>query len=109
MINEIDLVGRQFVSTRGTIDRVPLTTQREGEVLLMRDVMDQQVVDLDGARVIRVNDLKLAKVDQDVRLIAVDIGLKGMLRRLGLLGVSNWFYRLFRQTIPEKLILPGTA
>ncbi|HVN66794.1 MAG TPA: CBS domain-containing protein, partial [Candidatus Sulfotelmatobacter sp.] len=55
-------------------------------------------------RVIRVNDLKLAKVDQDVRLIAVDIGLKGMLRRLGLLGISNWFYRFFRQTIPEKLI-----
>jgi magnesium transporter len=104
LINEIDLVGRQFISTRGTADRVPLTTLRDGELLLMRDVVDQQVVDLDGARVIRVNDLKLAKVDQDVRLIAADIGLKGMLRRLGLLGIGGWFYRLFRRTVPEKLI-----
>ena len=104
LIGEIDLIGRQFVSTRNTKDRVPLTTLREGEILLMRDVIDQQVVDLEGARVIRVNDLQLAKVDQDVRLIAADVGLKGMLRRLGLLGISNWFYRLFRQVVPEKLI-----
>lgn len=104
LIGEIDLIGRQFVSTRATKDRVPFTSLREGEVLLLRDVIDQQVVDLEGARVIRVNDLKLAKVNQDVRLIGVNIGLKGMLRRLGFLGIVSWFYRLFRQEVPEKLI-----
>ena len=104
LIGEIDLIGRQFVSTRTTKDRVPLTSLREGEVLLSRDVMDQQVVDLDGARVIRVNDLKLAKVDQAVRLIAADVGLSGMLRRLGLESFVAGFFRLFRRTIPEQLI-----
>jgi magnesium transporter len=104
LIGEIDLVGKQFVSTRTTRDRVPLTSLREGEVLLMRDVMDQQVVDLDGARVIRVNDLKLAKVDQDVRLIAADVGLTGMLRRLGLEKFGVWVVGLFGKTLPEQLI-----
>lgn len=104
LIGEIDLVGRQFVSTRTTKDRVPLTSLREGEVLLMRDVMDQQVVDLDGARVIRVNDLKLAKVDQDVRLIAADVGMKGMLRRLGLEGIGGWVVGWFGRKLPEQLI-----
>ncbi len=104
LIGEIDLVGKKFVSTRTTKDRVPLTSLREGEVLLMRDVMDQQVVDLEGARVIRVNDLKLAKVDQDVRLIAVDVGLAGMLRRLGLERFGGWVAGLFGKRLPEQLI-----
>jgi len=104
LISEIDLIGRQFVSTRTTRDRVPMTSLREGEVLLMRDVIDQQIVDLEGARVIRVNDLKLAKVDQDVRLIAADVGLKGMLRRLGLVGVVGWLGGWIGKKIPEQLI-----
>ena len=77
LIGEIDLIGRQFVSTRATKDRVALAPAcARTRYCLLRDVIDQQVVDLEGARVIRVNDLKLAKVDQDVRLIGVDIGLK---------------------------------
>ncbi|HTY13665.1 MAG TPA: CBS domain-containing protein [Candidatus Omnitrophota bacterium] len=104
LISEIDLIGRQFVTTRSTKDRVVLGALREGEVLLLRDVMDQQVVDLEGARVIRVNDLKLAKVDQDVRLIAVDVGMKGMLRRLGMDGFASWLFGFFKKTVPEKMI-----
>jgi len=104
LIGEIDLVGKQFVSTRSTCDRVPMTSLREGEVLLVRDVMDQQVVDLEGARVIRVNDLKLAKVDQDIRLIAADVGLRGMLRRLGLENPVAWVIGIFGKSIPERLI-----
>ncbi|MBN3032670.1 MAG: PRC-barrel domain-containing protein, partial [Candidatus Saganbacteria bacterium] len=104
LIGEIDLVGKKFVSTRTTRDRVPLTSPREGEVLLVRDVMDQQVVDLEGARVIRVNDLKLAKVDQDVRLIAADVGLAGMLRRLGLESFGSWLVGRFGKKLPEQLI-----
>jgi CBS domain-containing protein len=104
LIAEIDLIGKQFVSTRSPKERLVLTSLREREVLLMRDVVDQQVVDLKGARVIRVNDLKLAKVDQDVRLIAVDVGLRGMLRRLGLEKPLGWILGWFRQAIPEQLI-----
>jgi len=104
LIGEIDLIGKQFVSTRSTKDRVVYTSLREGEVLLHRDVIDQQIVDLEGARVIRVNDLQLAKVDQDVRLIAADVGLRGMLRRLGLEKTISWILGIFRKQIPEQLI-----
>src|SRR3989339_253204 len=104
LIGEIDLIGKKFVTTRTIKEQVPLTSLREGEVLLMRDVVDRQVVDLEGARVIRVNDLKLAKADQDVRLIAADVGLRGMLRRLGLEKIVGRFYGLFGKTIPEQLI-----
>jgi CBS domain-containing protein len=104
LIGEIDMIGVHFVSTKATRDRVPLTRPREGEVLLMRDVMDQQIVDLDGVRVIRVNDLKLAKMDQDVRLIAADVRMRGLLRRLGFEASTAWLLSLFRRQIPDKLI-----
>lgn len=104
LISEIDLIGKQIISTYSTKGRIAMTSLREGEVLLMRDVLDQQVVDLDGARVIRINDLKLAKVDQDVRLIAADVGLRGMLRRLSLERVVGWTLKLFKQEIPDQLI-----
>jgi len=104
LVGEIDLIGTQFVTTRATRDRVVWTTLRESEVLLLRDVIDQQVVDIEGARVIRVNDLKLAKVDQDVRLIAADVGISGMLRRLNLDRPVGWILKLFKINIPEQLI-----
>ncbi len=104
LIGEINLIGKQFVSTRITKDRIMWATLREGDILLMRDVVEQQVVDLDGARVIRVNDLKLAKVDQDVRLIAADVGLSGVLRRLALEKPISWLLGLVGKNIPEQLI-----
>ena len=104
LIGEINLIGKQFVSTHPAKDRIVWTTIREGDVLLMRDVVDRQVVDLEGARVIRVNDLKLAKVEQDVRLIAADVGLRGMLRRLSLEKTISWFLDLLGKKIPEQLI-----
>lgn len=104
LLGEIDLIGKQFVATKSVKDRVPLTSLREGDILLARDVMDKQIVDVEGARVIRVNDLKLAKVDQEVRLTAADIGFSGLLRRIGLLGVVGWFLGLFAKKVPEALI-----
>lgn len=104
LVGEIDLIGKQFVTTKTTKDRIAWTNLRDGDVLLLRDIIDQQIVDLDGARVIRVNDLKLAKVDQDIKLIAVDVGLKGMLRRLGFEKPVIWLYSLFKQQIKEQLI-----
>jgi CBS domain-containing protein len=58
--------------------------RREGEVLLARDVLDHQLVDVDGRQVIRAADLYLYKVGtDDVRLVGVDVSPKTLLRRLG--------------------------
>jgi magnesium transporter len=54
-----------------------------GEVLLECDVLDQQVVDTDGAKVVRINDVHLFVHGTDAYLAHVDIGTRGLLRRLG--------------------------
>lgn len=56
---------------------------RNGELLLECDVLDQQVVDTDGAKVVRVNDVHLFLLNSDLYLAHVDIGTRGLLRRLG--------------------------
>jgi magnesium transporter len=57
-------------------------TRREGEVLLSRDMLDKQLIDIDGRRVIRANDLQLYGIDGSVRLTAVDVSYRALLRRL---------------------------
>lgn len=57
--------------------------RREGELLLLADVVDHQMVDVDGVRVIRASDLYLARVGAAWRLVGVDVGLQTLARRLG--------------------------
>jgi len=57
--------------------------RRPGELTLMGDVVDHQMVDVDGVRVIRASDLYLARVAGTYRLVGVDIGLHSLARRLG--------------------------
>jgi CBS domain-containing protein/uncharacterized protein YrrD len=71
--------------------------RRHGEVELARDVVDHQLVDIDGARVVRASDLYLARVADVVQLVGVDVGFGSILRRLGPA-------RLRSRPTPEKVI-----
>lgn len=57
--------------------------RRPGEVLLARDVLDHQLVDIDGVQVTRAADLYLAPLVGRVVLVGVDVSLPTLLRRLG--------------------------
>jgi magnesium transporter len=56
--------------------------RREGEVLLARDVLDKQLIDVDGKRVVRVNDVQLIEAGNDFRVTGADVSLQGLWRRL---------------------------
>jgi magnesium transporter len=63
--------------------------RRESEVLLARDVLDKQLIDVDGKRVVRVNDVQLIEAGGDWRVTGADVSLQGLWRRLapaGLIG-----------------------
>lgn len=67
---------------------------KEYEFLLKRDILDQQVVDTYNRKVIRVNDIHLLKVDHELIVAHVDIGLRGMIRILGWERVIDFFVKL---------------
>ncbi len=92
------------IDDRGvTLNAEPLAEQpsnRTGsELLLRKDLLDKQILDVDGRKVVRINDLKLAPAGDTLRVIAADIGMSGLLRRLGLRGLG--------QRLLEKASRPG--
>ncbi len=60
--------------------------RREGEVLLARNVLDKQLIDVDGKRVVRVNDVQLIGAESAWRVTGADVSLQGLWRRLAPAG-----------------------
>src|SRR2546428_2928868 len=79
-------------------------TPHPDELLLRRDILDKQIVDTQGFRVVKVNDLKLAQIKKIVRLVGVDISLSGLLRRLGILAPVETLSRVLPIRLAERTI-----
>ncbi len=79
--------------------------QPAGQILLGKSLLDRQIVDIEGAKVIRVNDLQLRQRNGQLILAKVDVGLKSLLRRVGLqrpvAAILRWF---FGYTLPDNFI-----
>src|SRR4051812_36860984 len=71
--------GTKMTST--ILDLTPFLRQ-EGEVLLGKDVLDNQLIDVDGKRVVRVNDVQLIEAGDIWRVSGADVTLAGFVRRL---------------------------
>jgi hypothetical protein len=56
--------------------------RRPEEVLLKHDVLDRQLINVSGARLVRANEIELARVEGWWRVVGVDTGPRGGLRRL---------------------------
>jgi CBS domain-containing protein len=71
---------------RVTLREVRLDLQpferRPQEVLLKKDVLDRQLINIDGARLVRANEIELARLEGWYRVVGVDIGARGLVRRL---------------------------
>jgi CBS domain-containing protein len=67
--------------TSAILDLTPFI-RREGEVLLGKDVLDNQLIDVDGKRVVRVNDVQLIEAGDIWRVSGADVSLQGFVRRL---------------------------
>jgi CBS domain-containing protein/sporulation protein YlmC with PRC-barrel domain len=76
----------------------------EHDLYLARDILDKQVIDINGLQVVRVNDLELTKIDGRYYLTNVDIGGQGLLRRLGLDKLAAKIAQRLKRPLPERFI-----
>jgi len=95
-IAEIDAQGS--IVLKRAPSQVPLS--EEQALYLIKDLFDKQIVDVDGRKVVRINDLEVANTGGTLRVVAADIGVSGLLRRLGVGRVAP---RLLDQ-VPRSLI-----
>jgi len=82
------------------------------EIELEFDILDMQILDTNGAKVVRVNDIHLLNTGNEMRLAHVDVSFRGILRRLGYLhfidAITNWLFstKFKEQLIAWKYIIP---
>ena len=78
-ISKFDEKGARLSTAK--LDLTPFE-RREGEVLLDKDVLDNQLIDVDGKRVVRVNDVQIIDTGDRWRVTGADVSFQGFLRRL---------------------------
>jgi magnesium transporter len=86
------------------LDDITLFVPAEQDIFLAADVLDRQIIDTDGARVVRVNDLELVRATGKILVSNVDVGSLGILRRVGLAKTAEWVASSLRMHFPESFI-----
>jgi CBS domain-containing protein/sporulation protein YlmC with PRC-barrel domain len=86
------------------VEDVPSFEPTAEDIYLSRDVLDKQIIDTDGARVVRVNDLELVRVNGTLYVSNVDLGLMGILRRIGLGRATNALSTMFNMRLPDNTV-----
>ena len=92
------------IVVKGQQDGWPVFTVTDQDIYLARDVLDKQIIDTDGARVVRVNDLEMVRVNGKVLVSNVDVGGLGILRRIGLADAAARMAAVLHFTVPEGYI-----
>jgi magnesium transporter len=80
----------------------------DGALLLKRDLLDQQIIDVHGRKVVRVNDVELESTPTNshvlLNVVAVDVGARGAIRRLSKGVVPSFTLRALLDRIPPRVI-----
>jgi CBS domain-containing protein len=100
----INIFNKRILSAYCTADTADAYEMNDKDLLAVRDILDRQIVDANGVKVVRVNDIKIEGYEGDAVLVAVDVGMRGILRRLGIEHGSEEFLRLFKTSMPYNLI-----
>jgi len=100
----IGIFNKRIISARVYASKIKPYEFSEDDLLIVRDILDKQIVDANGAKVVRVNDVKLDGINGNACLTAVDVGMRGILRRMGVERRGENLYKVFGKSLPQTLI-----
>ena len=100
----VNLFNRRVISVIVQGKDLVQASPSPSDILICRDLLDKQIVDINGAKLVRVNDLELGGVNGKLCLVAADIGFRGLLRRLGVEKRGEKVFSLLQARLPHKLI-----
>ncbi|MGE5692783.1 MAG: hypothetical protein ACM3YF_03285, partial [Candidatus Zixiibacteriota bacterium] len=99
------LDGRTLIAKTDAAEHLRPLTANPTQVLLREEVLDKQVVDTFGSKIERANDLHFLINKGELRLVHVDVGFRGILRRLGWTkpvdAATQW---LFSYVLPDRMV-----
>ncbi|MBC7265524.1 MAG: magnesium transporter [Coriobacteriia bacterium] len=102
----VESIDDDKVVLNATKDALRFSYLQPDEILLARDLLNKQIVDTQGMKVVRVNDLKLSESRNQLRLLGAEVGIRGILRGLhpALETAAERIARLFGKELPENII-----
>ena len=74
-------------------------------IFLVEVILDKQIVDMNGRKLVRVNDVRMVSIGEITYVVAADIGMEGLLRRIGIAKPLKHLLLMFKVSIPSKFIL----
>ncbi|WP_294345142.1 CBS domain-containing protein [uncultured Clostridium sp.] len=96
-----DMDKKITIKIRGQRDIIP----NSYSYLLSKHLLYKKIVDVNGKKLVRVNDVRLASIAGDIRVVAVDPGFKGLARRYGFYKILKMAYKLIKKIPEDQLIM----
>jgi CBS domain-containing protein len=100
---EVSKKKRKLLVLCNKLEELP-EVNKEESIPLAALVLDKQIVDLNGRKVVRVNDVRLVTINSITYAIAVDVGIEGLLRRIGIIQPIKFLFSLVKASVPSKFI-----
>jgi magnesium transporter len=96
-LQSIDILNKKIISIHAPEKSSFPQTPPEGHIFIRDQLLDKQIVDINGVKIVRVNDIKLGELKKDYCLVGLDVGFHGLMRRIGLewkgtAGLIPWNY-----------------
>lgn len=101
---DLNIFNKRIISAKIYSENMRPYEMSETDLLIVRDIFDKQIVDANGAKVVRVNDVKLEGFNSEAILVAVDVGMRGIMRRMGFERSGEDVMKIFRKHLPYNLI-----
>lgn len=93
--------GRVLIKTIGSREILPRTYS----YLLSQHLLDRKIVDINGKQVVRVDDLRIAEIAGEYRVVAVVTGPLARFKRVGMGGLGKLVYKILRKDYEDKILL----
>jgi CBS domain-containing protein len=93
--------GKLRIETRGSKEILP----RKYTYLLTQNLLDKKIVDINGKKVVRVNDLRIAEIAGEYRVVAVEAGQIARYRRMGIESFGKALLKLMNKEVSDQSLM----
>ena len=93
--------GKIVIKTKGSKEILPRTYS----YLLSKHLLDKKIVDINGKQVVRVDDLRIAKIAGEYRVVAVETGPLAKYRRMGIGWLAKLIYKVLRKDYDDTVLM----
>lgn len=100
-IEFIESDGKVSIKTKGSKEILPMRYT----YLLSENLLDKKIVDINGKQVVRVNDLRIAEIAGEYRVIGVETGPLARYRRLKIAGLMKFIYKIMGKDWSDKVLM----